>query len=210
MLQLLSRPTVYGGLLQQKSGTAVEPCVVEATWSNYPMDRYVCVDHTAFDRKVETGPLNQRSWVFQERILAPRTIHFAQEQIWWQCRGHLACQSFPSGVPKDSQVLGWQEYSPKGYFDPYMPLFVPLGQLPFAFVRGEDESGYRLWRWVVEGYSQTQADERLRSTRRAGWCHSCHLLQNGLVRERLCRWLLEAESGPWSLVDTAQRQPIPR
>jgi hypothetical protein len=30
-------------------------------------------------------PLNRRAWVMQEHLLAPRTIHFA-DQIVWECR----------------------------------------------------------------------------------------------------------------------------
>lgn len=32
-----------------------------------------------------SGPLNVRRWVLQERVLASRTIHFTQEQIYWVC-----------------------------------------------------------------------------------------------------------------------------
>jgi hypothetical protein len=30
-------------------------------------------------------PLLKRGWVFQERVLAPRVIHFAKEQLFWEC-----------------------------------------------------------------------------------------------------------------------------
>ncbi|KAE8160371.1 heterokaryon incompatibility protein-domain-containing protein [Aspergillus tamarii] len=43
------------------------------------------------DRLREPAPLvgcalNQRGWVFQERILSPRTIHFTNSQLVWECR----------------------------------------------------------------------------------------------------------------------------
>jgi Heterokaryon incompatibility protein (HET) len=31
-------------------------------------------------------PLNTRAWTLQERILAPRTIHFASDQMFWVCK----------------------------------------------------------------------------------------------------------------------------
>jgi hypothetical protein len=30
-------------------------------------------------------PLLSRGWVFQERILAPRVVHYAKEQLYWEC-----------------------------------------------------------------------------------------------------------------------------
>lgn len=43
--------------------------------------------------------LNRRGWVFQERILARRVLHFCHDQIFWECRKHIACEQYPSGVP---------------------------------------------------------------------------------------------------------------
>ncbi|KAF2644205.1 HET-domain-containing protein, partial [Massarina eburnea CBS 473.64] len=34
---------------------------------------------------VETGVLNQRAWVLQERALSRRTIHFTHNQTYWEC-----------------------------------------------------------------------------------------------------------------------------
>lgn len=42
-------------------------------------------------------PLSQRAWVFQERMLAPRTIHFGLSQVFWECNSFLACERFPCG-----------------------------------------------------------------------------------------------------------------
>ncbi|KAL1612133.1 hypothetical protein SLS60_000356 [Paraconiothyrium brasiliense] len=36
---------------------------------------------------VPEGPLMSRGWVLQERLLAPRMVHFGERQILWQCRG---------------------------------------------------------------------------------------------------------------------------
>jgi hypothetical protein len=37
--------------------------------------------------------------VYQERMLAPRILHFGREQVWWQCTSLSACESFPKGLP---------------------------------------------------------------------------------------------------------------
>ncbi|KAF2122477.1 heterokaryon incompatibility protein-domain-containing protein [Lophiotrema nucula] len=37
-------------------------------------------------------PLLARAWVFQERILSPRTVHFCGSEIVWECRETCACE----------------------------------------------------------------------------------------------------------------------
>ncbi|RSM12623.1 hypothetical protein CEP52_002303 [Fusarium oligoseptatum] len=34
---------------------------------------------------IDSCPLNTRGWVFQERMLSPRVIHFTNLQIYWEC-----------------------------------------------------------------------------------------------------------------------------
>ena len=55
---------------------------------------------------VEDAPLNQRAWVFQERFLSPRTLHFAQSQIFWECEAQCACAAFQETIPDFVQVGG--------------------------------------------------------------------------------------------------------
>ena len=31
-------------------------------------------------------PLLSRAWCFQERLLSPRVLHFAPDELWWECR----------------------------------------------------------------------------------------------------------------------------
>ncbi|KAK8156512.1 heterokaryon incompatibility protein-domain-containing protein [Phyllosticta citrichinensis] len=37
-------------------------------------------------------PLLQRAWVFQERMLSRRTVHFTRSEMVWECREHTACE----------------------------------------------------------------------------------------------------------------------
>ncbi|KFZ25101.1 hypothetical protein V502_00422 [Pseudogymnoascus sp. VKM F-4520 (FW-2644)] len=48
-------------------------------------------DETAVDR-IFKGPLNGRAWVHQERMFSQRTIHFASEQLYWQCDKHFIAE----------------------------------------------------------------------------------------------------------------------
>jgi hypothetical protein len=42
-------------------------------------------------------PLLSRGWVFQERALSPRTIHFGQKSIYWECVECDASEPWPYG-----------------------------------------------------------------------------------------------------------------
>jgi hypothetical protein len=43
------------------------------------------------------GPLLSRGWVFQERALSPRTIHFGPKSIYWECIECDASEPWPHG-----------------------------------------------------------------------------------------------------------------
>ncbi|KAF2095917.1 HET-domain-containing protein [Rhizodiscina lignyota] len=56
-------------------------------------------------------PLAKRGWVFQERLLAPRVLHFGAKQIYWECAEvNLASESIPSGLPVD--VINYHSLRP--------------------------------------------------------------------------------------------------
>lgn len=48
---------------------------------------------------LDNSPLARRAWVFQERILAPRLLHFGRKEVHWECRVHEASETYPSGKP---------------------------------------------------------------------------------------------------------------
>lgn len=54
---------------------------------------YVCEVIDDFDRHVADAELNKRGWVYQERALARRTIHFAEGQTYWECGEGIRCET---------------------------------------------------------------------------------------------------------------------
>lgn len=54
---------------------------------------YLCELIDDFDRDVDKGVLNQRAWVFQERALSCRTIHYTNTQTYWECGCKIRCES---------------------------------------------------------------------------------------------------------------------
>ncbi|KAF2732396.1 hypothetical protein EJ04DRAFT_554044 [Polyplosphaeria fusca] len=73
--------------------------------------------------------LSERAWVVQERYLSRRTIHFAENQIFWECI-YPACETFPRG------------YSPS------------LGQYDAAYASPKHSLGRQHWAEIVETYSR--------------------------------------------------------
>lgn len=68
------------------------PITIEGTYSIIEED---------FARDELIGnPINRRGWVLQERLLSHRIIHFGAQQVFWECRELLACETFPEGLPK--------------------------------------------------------------------------------------------------------------
>lgn len=37
------------------------------------------------DQYIEHGPLSERAWALQERLLSPRILHYTRDQLVWQC-----------------------------------------------------------------------------------------------------------------------------
>ncbi|TGO12541.1 hypothetical protein BTUL_0086g00160 [Botrytis tulipae] len=62
---------------------------------------------------ISGAALTNRAWAVQERVLAPRTLHFTESQLFWECRTNQACETFPDTLPRvlcnDSLYLPKQE-----------------------------------------------------------------------------------------------------
>lgn len=45
--------------------------------------------HPLGSQSLAGSPLFKRAWAFQEMILSPRVLHFAEDQLYWQCRNDI-------------------------------------------------------------------------------------------------------------------------
>ncbi|KAK5657965.1 hypothetical protein OQA88_2517 [Cercophora sp. LCS_1] len=45
---------------------------------------------------ITNGPLYQRGWCFQERLLSKRVIYFTETRVMWECRWAVASEDYPS------------------------------------------------------------------------------------------------------------------
>lgn len=76
-------------------------------------------------------PLTSRGWALQERVLSTRVLHFAKDQLIWECK-HMV--EFENGLEREPQPFRWQ----------------PTNRNAVVLVwRGNEEA----WRSIVEQYS---------------------------------------------------------
>jgi Heterokaryon incompatibility protein (HET) len=89
-------------------------CTIAATWAGHAGEGLYRPDFSAtdeapqesdsrnFHEDVTLSKWNRRGWVVQERILSRRIIHFAYNQLYWECQQTVLCQS--SSQPIDLTV----------------------------------------------------------------------------------------------------------
>jgi Heterokaryon incompatibility protein (HET) len=122
----------------------------KSKWTGMAAGYYDCCDLTIWWREVSDSPLLRRAWVVQERLLAPRVVHFGAHQIFWECNTLKACELYPSGLlqegdlepaPKSKDITSGHSYpeswaSPKDWND--------IGPCPQIL---------RSWGDIVEAYT---------------------------------------------------------
>ncbi|KAM0417480.1 hypothetical protein ACHAPT_012544 [Fusarium lateritium] len=87
----------FGGLFQERNPELEQSEVVDID-NGALKGRFHLVDEEYYIQAIDDAPLNRRSWVAQERMLSPRIMHFASEQVIWDCAELTACESLPHGT----------------------------------------------------------------------------------------------------------------
>lgn len=103
--------------------------------------RYRLVDVGYYTHMIDQAPLNRRAWVVQERLLSPRTLHFAAEQVLWDCYEITSCESCQSGIE-------WWKPRHTGYVN------AKRGSWTLTGTANVDE-GIQQWSDIVSDYSNT-------------------------------------------------------
>lgn len=106
------------GAFTTRSDTFLRPCHVLCTWPSklfdFPKDAIWTVRKSSRhgSHAIRTLPLYTRGWVVQERFLAPRVLHFANDRIFWECNElPMVEESFPEGFtescPEYDSTVYW-------------------------------------------------------------------------------------------------------
>jgi hypothetical protein len=62
-------------------------------------------NHRSYDTLVGKGPLNKRSWAFQERYLSRRVVHFTTDRLYWECDQITIEEGFGSPFPTHRLIM---------------------------------------------------------------------------------------------------------
>jgi len=123
-------------------------------------ERCAILDLSFWEQNVDIAPVNTRSWVLQERLMAPRVLHFCQDQIAFECHKMDAAECRPEGLPLYQLRAG--EFADDGRLKGIEPkrdgkrlreARVTITPDPDAHI--EKIHAYELWKRVVEVYSRT-------------------------------------------------------
>lgn len=80
--------------------------------------------------------------MFQERLLSPRVIYWASDQVFWQCSSLHACEAYPTGCPVNTPFVIPSDFpSSQPTLDRHC-----ISSQPQLHVR-------RAWRSIVHNYS---------------------------------------------------------
>jgi hypothetical protein len=106
-------------VLVNPSGASLDPCSLTHS--------------SAFPHHDKEHPLLGRGWVFQERIIARRVVHFRQRELLWECMEKQLCE------------CGWKHlmYSPKRALRESIRPF-----------QGDVTRNQEVWRDIVQEYTQ--------------------------------------------------------
>ena len=92
------------GLFFDRRPEQSQPAEVTLTLSHFDPSAsaqvYLMFEEGASFRQLESTPLQGRGWVFQERLLARRNLHFCCDQLMWECKELYASETYPQGMPE--------------------------------------------------------------------------------------------------------------
>lgn len=105
--------------------------------------------HDSFTRE----PLVRRAWVLQERLLAPRVLHFGKGQVFWECRQVQCCETNPITTMTYNERLS-QEYQEHTKEAASAPLWKRLLGTPKKRPQDPLHQLFSSWRDTVVQYSK--------------------------------------------------------
>lgn len=100
-LNISSTRSVDGteNLLGESCWAASHPTRIELAGTDGISQAYYLVNGELWEDEVEHASLASRGWVFQERYLARKVLHFGSTQLGWECRQSRALSLFTRGLP---------------------------------------------------------------------------------------------------------------
>ncbi|KAF3009658.1 hypothetical protein E8E13_007920 [Curvularia kusanoi] len=106
----------------------------------------IFAEYYDFSAFVTRQALWKRGWVFQERLMAPRTLVFGSDRIYWRCQERNVNEYLPHGLPQSGEM-----------FDQHIKEPFTLPEIPQddKIPANELEIIYDKWYEVIDYYSKT-------------------------------------------------------
>lgn len=188
------------GCFIERSPDLVKPLKVKLNWGPNP-GTYYAVQWLYWQQNVMGMPLHRRAWVCQERYLAPRNLYFGATQLYWECCGRVASETFPVGLP--ARVGG-----PSKGLDPHID--GARRRKGLGLSEAPDLDAFSLWDLIVSAYSKgklTYSTDKLVAI--SGLAarmqkHTKSLYLAGMWRKHLAYQLLWNASGIQWVVSTSR------
>ncbi|KAK4203200.1 heterokaryon incompatibility protein-domain-containing protein [Triangularia verruculosa] len=94
-----SEANVEKGLVFERDPTSINPLRETVLVGNTDSQESLTLQISAIDKNLLycNAPLYQRGWVYQERSLSPRIVHFTETQVLWECHHLEASEVLPLG-----------------------------------------------------------------------------------------------------------------
>lgn len=99
-ISILHAQNPHIGAFKARNPDKIQPCYVSWNYNGDGEKMWAILDYkNGYHNAITCSTLSKRGWVVQERMLSPRTIHFASDRIFWECRsGDLLTESYTSGL----------------------------------------------------------------------------------------------------------------
>jgi hypothetical protein len=137
----------HGGLFHKETRTSQMACHIELDGRERGSLSAITQDGEIWDKMIETSenaPIADRGWVMQERALSPRVVHFARDQVYWECCCRVTSEFSPSQLNKNYTLKGLNNVSRVENPDEKVRLGI-----------------YESWVAIVIQYSRCQLTEKL-------------------------------------------------
>ncbi|KAI4607033.1 hypothetical protein J4E83_009788 [Alternaria metachromatica] len=140
----------HGGLFKTRNPHEILPVTYQGTNARHHLGKksWTIVPADLWEQELLSSAIYSRAWVFQERILSPRILHFTKQQIFWDCGTLSACEVFPKGLPfpldhKASTDRHWRGRLAKSTVSSNALIGV-----------NDNESSYTFWMSAVQNYTE--------------------------------------------------------
>ncbi|KAK0661201.1 heterokaryon incompatibility protein-domain-containing protein [Cercophora samala] len=135
--------------------------------------------------------LYTRGWVFQERMLAPRILHFSTRQLLWDCATLSASESLPHGLPPQIDTISATE---RHWRERLLLMRSSSPDRPTIRAGTADDSLETFWIDSVRNYTRCELTNYISDRLQAVW-GVAKVVRDGL-----------REEGGWDENDTEQEE----